>query len=297
MENILCHDELQIFIQNHFQLTPFIFKNVNSDNLMSWSMLNRLLEKDILHYPRIRLANDQIPEIRGYGGFIRYSYSQTGDRTPHINRHQLYKCLEDGATLVLDRCQSFFDNVDNVRKWLSSQLECSCSANLYAAFSSTPSFGLHFDNHDVLAVQLEGVKKWKVYNPTHSYPLEDERSFDFIAPDTDPDFEFDIKPGEAFYLPAGYWHNVSTQSEKSLHITFTIIRPRRIDILNSLLREIEKNDYVRAPIAFGESFSDGQLIHNIIMTAVSDFDIQLNEAFLKIQSRTVNYKHINLENI
>ncbi|MGK3325813.1 JmjC domain-containing protein, partial [Escherichia coli] len=41
---------------------------------------------------------------------------------------------------------------------------------------------LHFDNHDVIAVQIEGIKKWKVYNPTYSYPLEDERSFDYLPP-------------------------------------------------------------------------------------------------------------------
>ncbi|MGK3550343.1 hypothetical protein ACSLOE_30820, partial [Escherichia coli] len=40
--------------------------------------LNKLLEKDILHYPRVRMANDNFPEIRGYKGFIRYTYSQTG---------------------------------------------------------------------------------------------------------------------------------------------------------------------------------------------------------------------------
>ncbi|MFZ8321252.1 hypothetical protein ACO1LD_13685, partial [Staphylococcus aureus] len=97
------------------------------------------------------MANDNFPEIRGYKGFIRYTYSQTGDRTPHINRHQLYKCLRDGATLIVDRCQSFFESVDESRLWLSKELECTCSANLYAAFTATPSFGLHFDNHDVIA--------------------------------------------------------------------------------------------------------------------------------------------------
>ncbi|MGK3325790.1 hypothetical protein ACSLPB_29105, partial [Escherichia coli] len=44
------------------------------------------------------------------------------------------------------------------------------------------------------AVQIEGIKKWKVYNPTYSYPLEDERSFDYLPPNTSPDYEFDIPP-------------------------------------------------------------------------------------------------------
>lgn len=297
MKFLLNNDEIEVFKKEHFQVKPFVFNKVNTEALVTWAELNRLLEKDILHYPRVRLANDRIPEIRGYGGFVRYTNSQSGDRTPHINRFQLYKCLKDGATLVLDRCQSYLDAVDNTRKWLSEQLECTSSANLYAAFTSTPSFGLHFDNHDVLAVQIEGIKRWKIYNPTYPYPLEDERSFDFIPPNEAPDFELDVGPGEAIYLPAGYWHNVSTQTSKSLHITFTIIRPRRINIFNAIFDALKKNSYLRAPVAFGEALSDEKLMYDIFMEAVSELEIQVNETILKIQSRTPDYKSINLDNL
>lgn len=32
-------------------------------------------------------------------------------------------------------------------------------------------FGLHFDDHDVVVVQLEGVKRWKIHEPTRIAPL------------------------------------------------------------------------------------------------------------------------------
>ncbi|MGK3325853.1 JmjC domain-containing protein, partial [Escherichia coli] len=43
----------------------------------------------------------------------------------------------------------------------------------------------------------------------------------YLPPNTSPDYEFDITPGQAIYLPAGYWHNVTTQSKHSLHISFS----------------------------------------------------------------------------
>lgn len=174
-----CLDD---FIENSFQKKPYIFENLNYHSLVSWNEINSLFEKDILNYPRVRMANNSIPEMRGYGGFIRYSMSATGDKTPHINRYQLYKCLSDGATLIIDRCQSFFKNIDIARNWLAENLSCTSSANLYAAFTSNPSFGLHFDNHDVIAVQIEGTKRWEIHKPTRTYPLSTERSFDFDAP-------------------------------------------------------------------------------------------------------------------
>ncbi|WP_039032646.1 JmjC domain-containing protein [Leclercia adecarboxylata] len=295
MNNFISHDIMEKFRLEHFQKSPFVLTGVDASKLVSWQALNKTLEKDILHYPRVRLANDNWPEMRGYGGFVRYSYSQSGDRTPHINRHQLYKCLREGATLVLDRCQAFFDSVDHMRQWLSSQLECSCSANLYAAFTPTPSFGLHFDNHDVLAVQIEGIKRWTVHKPTYSYPLEHERSFDFIAPKTEPDFIFDVEPGQAIYLPAGYWHNASTQTSRSLHVSYTIIRPRRLDIFRTLLEELSGNEYIRAPIEFGDRLSDDTALRELINEAVKKLDIKLNETMLKIQCNAPAYKHINLE--
>ncbi|MGK3325784.1 hypothetical protein ACSLO2_27290, partial [Escherichia coli] len=51
---------------------------------------------------------------------------------------------------------SFFESVDESRLWLSKELECTCSANLYAAFTATPSFGLHFDNHHVSIYIADG---------------------------------------------------------------------------------------------------------------------------------------------
>ncbi|WP_205287893.1 JmjC domain-containing protein, partial [Escherichia coli] len=59
--------------------------------------------------------------------------------------------------LILVRCLSLFVSFYDSRLWLSKELVCTCSANLYAAFRATPSFGLHFDNHDVIAVQIEGI--------------------------------------------------------------------------------------------------------------------------------------------
>ncbi|EFI7082995.1 cupin [Escherichia coli] len=297
MNNLIKKEIIENFKKYNFQKYPFVFTDVNYKNLINWNDLNKLLEKDILHYPRVRMANDNFPEIRGYKGFIRYTYSQTGDRTPHINRHQLYKCLRDGATLIVDRCQSFFESVDESRLWLSKELECTCSANLYAAFTATPSFGLHFDNHDVIAVQIEGIKKWKVYNPTYSYPLEDERSFDYLPPNTSPDYEFDITPGQAIYLPAGYWHNVTTQSKHSLHLSFTVIRPRRLELFKTLFDELKNNPYMREPIEHGDSLSDKEKIKTIITNAINSFDIQFAENMLKAQSRTYRYKKIKLEHI
>ncbi|MCN4406147.1 cupin domain-containing protein, partial [Escherichia coli] len=116
----------------------------------------------------------------------------------------------------------------------------------------------------------------------------------YLPPNTSPDYEFDITPGQAIYLPAGYWHNVTTQSKHSLHISFTVIRPRRLELFKTLFDELKNNPYMREPIEHGDSLSDKEKIKTIITNAINSFDIQFAENMLKAQSRTYRYKKIKL---
>jgi len=101
--------------------------------------------------------------------------------------------------------------------------------------------------------------------------------------------------GLAIYLPAGYWHNVMTQTKRSLHVSYTIIRPGRLDIFRTLIDELSNDEYVRAPVEFGNRLSDEVALRKIIDKAINEFDIQLNEMLLKIQCNSPAYKHINPE--
>lgn len=226
---------IEEFTETAFQKKPFVFSTVHGAELLSWDDVNLLLEKDILDYPRVRLANDSNPAIRGYRGFVTYTLSVTGEAAPHVNRYSLLKNLQSGSTLIIDRCQAFFNKVMTATNYLNEKLQCRSGANLYCAWSSIPSFGIHFDNHDVIAVQIEGSKTWDIYPPTLIYPLQTDKCFELNPPTGKPLMSVTVSPGQAIYLPAGYWHNVSTESERSLHISFTVIRPRKIDVIKKLL--------------------------------------------------------------
>lgn len=49
--------EMDFFIRSAFQKKPFVFESVTGHQLVGWGEINNLLEKDILDYPRIRLAD------------------------------------------------------------------------------------------------------------------------------------------------------------------------------------------------------------------------------------------------
>ncbi|MFJ9648702.1 JmjC domain-containing protein [Streptomyces sp. NPDC101206] len=46
--------------------------------------------------------------------------------------------------------------------------------NLYASWTPTEGFGIHWDDRDTVIFQLEGCKRWRLYGPTRPNPLRDD---------------------------------------------------------------------------------------------------------------------------
>lgn len=75
---------------------------------------------------------------------------------------------------------------------------------------------VHYDDHDLLVVQLLGAKRWYVADSS-----ELPNTWRGIPPDTvelGPHTSFDVRPGDVVYLPRGTLHSVTSDSE-SLHVS------------------------------------------------------------------------------
>jgi bifunctional lysine-specific demethylase and histidyl-hydroxylase MINA len=76
---------------------------------------------------------------------------------------------------------------------------------------------VHFDDHDLLVVQLRGYKRWYV----SSRPSELHNTWKYIPASTlelGPHASVDVQPGDVLYLPRGTLHSVDSDSG-SLHVS------------------------------------------------------------------------------
>jgi bifunctional lysine-specific demethylase and histidyl-hydroxylase MINA len=76
---------------------------------------------------------------------------------------------------------------------------------------------VHYDDHDLLVVQLRGAKRWYVA----SNPSELNNTWRGIpesAPELGPHHTVDVQPGDLLYFPRGTLHTVDADSE-SLHLS------------------------------------------------------------------------------
>lgn len=253
--------------QSHF------FEQLHDANLISWEEVNSLFDSGLIDYPRIRLANASNEYTKSYNGFLRYSYSERGERVARIIPGVLSKALGSGATIILDQCEAFFPQVKALTLAAAAELGCGAWANLYISPKGNSGFGCHFDDHDVLALQIYGEKRWTVHPPTYRAPSRGDKSFHLPPPKSTPLSIEILRAGNALYLPFGYWHNVETLTEISLHVTIGLDFARRSDVMQSLTSSIGEIAFFREKILGTDLASEAEQIKMQLLSAVEDIDI------------------------
>ena len=73
---------------------------------------------------------------------------------------ELTGLLRDGATLTIDRIDELHAPIAELCQTLERQLDVvRVNANMYASWRETVGLGLHWDPHDVIALQVIGTKR------------------------------------------------------------------------------------------------------------------------------------------
>lgn len=70
-----------------------------------------------------------------------------------------------GATLVLNRLEKFWAPCTALAKEVEAALQVYTSLNMYFTPPKSRGFDPHFDYEDVFIVQVQGVKRWRVWGP------------------------------------------------------------------------------------------------------------------------------------
>ncbi len=209
--------------------------------LFDFERLGELLHRGRLLPPQIRMMRDGPVEP---GLYMETEQSRKAAHyvrpDPAGVRHQ----LEQGATLAVARLDEFDAAVEETARALQWWLGAAVDVGLYAVATETRGFAPHVDDHEVIIVQLEGAKHWRVWEPTRRFPLE--RDVARPAAPTDLAWEGELRSGDTLCLPRGYWHTAwTTDPGISLHLTFGIHRRSGIDWLAALADKARSSETFR----------------------------------------------------
>ncbi|SCF06264.1 Cupin superfamily protein [Micromonospora coriariae] len=211
--------------------------------LLDWDALNRLLSDRRWEYPRFRLAQNgqDLPPA---------SYSTPG---PSGADHSVLSVREiacrvrGGASLVVDAIDEIWPPVRSLAEDLEHALGEYVKVNAYASWTQEPGFDHHWDDHDVIVLQVSGSKRWSLFGEARRYPLR--RDVDpNLSPPCGEVATLDIKAGDVLHVPRGHWHAVSTIEGPSLHLTVGITQRTAVDYLHWLADHLTSNEFMRQPL-------------------------------------------------
>ncbi|MCX7291910.1 cupin domain-containing protein [Janthinobacterium sp.] len=219
-------------------------------------------------------------------------YVDIGIRRRRIRKDVLYRYLADDASLVLNRIDLYSPAVSEICMQVSRFAHAQASANAYVSFGREPATDVHWDRHDIFAIQLFGEKRWVVYEPTFKLPLNSQSSAEkkLEVPQT-PTIDIIIKAGDVLYIPRGWWHRVTpVDNQPTFHLAVGAHTPLILDYLVwACGNKLPEHLPFRKSVNSIES-DDGQMAH--VMAMLSDI-LTMPETFQEFLQRAQSRERVN----
>jgi bifunctional lysine-specific demethylase and histidyl-hydroxylase MINA len=174
-----------------------------------------------------------------------------------LNLPEIFTAHESGYTLLLSQVQKrhrgtalLCRNLEAALSQSNVPLRRHIGANAYLSPPDAQGFSIHYDPHDVLVLQLDGHKNWRIYKRLVAFPIVPPSEATLRQDPGPVKLELLLAPGDLLYIPRGFLHEARTKSESSLHLTLALETVTWRDLLAEVmameprLRETLPRNYV-----------------------------------------------------
>lgn len=163
--------------------------------------------------------------------------------------------LAGGFSLAVTRIDSYAPHLNTLCKSIRSTLREQIKVGAIVTTGKAGAFTLHYDPEDLIILQVEGRKRWKIFGPPVVNPIVG------MAPPAAPPedillFDEILETGDFLFLPAGHWHRCENQSNRSLHLGFFFQPPSGLDVIKVLTAQLFADDQFRMPLTRLDGTSD-----------------------------------------
>jgi hypothetical protein len=201
------------------------------------------------------------PQLRCFKGgeemhpdaYLTNTPSRRGPSLSVARMDRLADHIRSGCTIVLDAFDTFDPTMEvacRALQWWSREL---VQVNTYLTTADAAGFDLHWDDHDVLIVQLGGEKSWEVRGASRAVPMYRDAEANRSASE-EIVWSGTMRQGDVMHIPRGYWHQ-ATRTDRgdgySLHVTFGFVKRTGVDWLTWLAdrsreHELFRHDLIRS---------------------------------------------------
>ncbi|MEV7203412.1 cupin domain-containing protein [Streptomyces griseoluteus] len=227
----LVGDE-KVFFAEYFDKKPLLRKNAmpgDVRDILSIRKLDELLHMESIRPPYIKVNHNGsgVPEK----GYTRSVVVQGVNITDTVVPEKIYELFRAGATVTWCSLNQIVPELRDFTRVISDKMAVRTDVVGFMTPTKKRGYLPHHDPVDLFIVQLEGTKRWKLWD------LPAQRDGD-NASYTDeelgePVIEVLLEPGDVLYLPYNTPHAAAAEDQVSLHLSI-MMRPR---MWKDLLRE------------------------------------------------------------
>ncbi len=229
---------------------PFAF-----DSRQLWQLVaSRQLDVAANEFRLVRAEAGQQAEIAAH----RYAREAGARLVPEPSAVRDF--YGDGATLAFQRLDRKLDRFSHYCAALSARLGHPVQLSAYLSPAQSQGLDIHHDTHDVIIVQIEGEKRFDLFEeivarPVPRLPLQAAQ-----AARARHVCSCTLQPGDLLYLPRGIPHRAESGARDSLHVTLGVLALTWAAVVDDLARELHLLEPLRRSCAAGEVF-DAAALH------------------------------------
>jgi ribosomal protein L16 Arg81 hydroxylase len=252
-EALISPVDVETFMARHWEAAPLLISRERPDfysSILSANDLDPIVSMACL--VARRNAALQRPLIELVGG---PALSTNRDLSAAAVGH----AYEAGSTIRIRAVQSYSQQVWSLCAGLEKSFSFPVSANLYITPPHAKGLNRHYDEHDVIVLQVHGRKHWRVLEPITRLPLENPPLFHFegwqemrdqrLARDEGEEIsdlavecEGALESGDLLYVPRGHYHEAWTSDLMSAHLSVGILSITWADLLSAAVGQVSERD-------------------------------------------------------
>jgi lysine-specific demethylase/histidyl-hydroxylase NO66 len=148
----------------------------------------------------------------------------------------------DGYTIVLESIHRYVRAIASLLHAIEVELNFATQVNAYFTPPESQGFVPHYDEHDVLIMQLRGSKIWHLYDGIDVAPRAAARHEPVAADALPSPTDVCLEVGDVLYLPGGRVHAAEATSEVSVHLTVGVLAPTLLLLVTRALNSLSGSD-------------------------------------------------------
>jgi ribosomal protein L16 Arg81 hydroxylase len=216
LERLIAPISRERFVTDYFEKKPLVVHREQADyfaDVLTLDEIDRMITTFQLAHPDVSMV-DATRQVRSSD----YTYANGV-----IDVARLYERYFQGATIIMNQIERYLPAVSALCRALERDLTTRFQANVYLTPRQEQGLRTHYDSHDVIVLQVHGVKHWRIYDTPIELPFRGQSFSDHPYQPGQVTMEFDMRPGDTLYLPRGVMHDAASQGNDSLHVTIGVL--------------------------------------------------------------------------